>query len=180
MKEIKISPKAKEVLEAAKAAKVSAMNDQFVPSYALEKDHIYVIIDDMLIATPIITIIKGADNIEREVAFMEMHIADITDPENIQFKKISCGQIYNQFKVIETGKREFKLSNLRELAEGDLITPSLKMLVTALCAGDVKLTSTETLVCELFGTTIKDVTFFKGEFEKHDDIRAKFNEWLAK
>mgnify|MGYP001065602679 CR=1 FL=1 len=180
MKEIKISPKAKEVLEAAKAAKVSAMNDQFVPSYALENGHIYVILDDMLIATPRISKITGADGAIKEVPFMEMHIADITDPENIQFKKISCGQIYNQFKVIETGKREFKMSNLRELAEGDLITPSLKMLVTALCAGDVKLTATETVTCELFGADIKDITFFKGEFEKHDDIREKFNQWIAK
>lgn len=180
MKEVKFTDKVTAVLQAAIDAKVSAMNDQFVPSYSLLPGRTYVLLHDMFIVEPRKTVVTGADGVKKDVNFMEMYIADVTDPKNITFHKISCGQIYNQFKIIETQKREFKLMNLRDLAEGDVMTPSLKMLATALCIDDIKLTPDTTTLCEVFGAEAKDITFFKGVFEKNDAVRTAFTKWLAK
>lgn len=181
MKKIQLKPSIVAVLEAAKSANVSAMNDQFVPSYALEPNHTYVIIDDMLISEPRTTIIKGSGGVEKPVAFMECYIADITDPKAPEFKKISCGQLYNSLKVIETGKREFKIVNLRDLAEGELLTPSLVLLGQCLSQNDLKIVYKETVPCQMPVTNeLKDTHFFEGTLEKHDDIRAKFNAWKIK
>ena len=178
---VTLSAKSEEVLAAAAAAKVSAMNDQFVPSYSLEPGHKYIIIDDMLIVTPRTTKVKGADGVEKEVNFMEMYVADITDEKNPVFLRISCGQIYNQFKVLETGKREFKMLNLRDLAKGESTTPSLKMLVSALSINDIILTpEDEEVDCEIFGSDHKMITFFNGSHETNKEIRTQFNKWLAK
>ena len=181
MKNIQLKPSLAAVLEIAKNAKVSAMNDQFVPSYALEPGHTYVIIDDMLIPEPRVTSIEGSDGIKKSVAFMECYIADITNPDAPEFKKISCGQIYNSLKVVETGKREFKVVNLRELAEGDLLTPSLVLLGQCLSQNDLKIVYKETVPCQMPVTNeLKDAHFFEGTLEAHDDIRVKFNAWKTK
>ena len=181
MKNIQIKPNVLAVLEAAKLAKVSAMNDQFVPSYALEPGHTYIILDDMLIPEPRVTSIEGSDGVKKSVAFMECYIADITKPDEPEFKKISCGQIYNLLKVVETGKREFKVVNLRDLAEGELLTPSLVLLGQCLSQNDLKITYKETVPCEMPVTNeLKDVHFFEGTLEKHDNVRAKFNAWKVK
>ena len=181
MKNIQIKPNVLAVLEAAKLAKVSAMNDQFVPSYALEAGHTYVILDDMLIPEPRITSIEGSDGVKKSVAFMECYIADITKPDEPEFKKISCGQVYNLLKVVETGKREFKVINLRDLAEGELLTPSLVLLGQCLSQNDLKITYKETVPCEMPVTNeLKDVHFFEGTLEKHDKIRKQFNVWKIK
>ncbi len=166
------------VLDAAKLAKVSAMNDQFVPSYSLEPNHTYVLIDDMLISTPRVTSIEGSDGVKKSVSFMECYIADVTVPEDIKFHKISCGQLYNQFKIIETNERKFKTVNLRELGDGELLTPSLVLLGQALSKGDIKISYKDIVPCELPVTNeLKDVPFFEGTLETHDAIRAKFNAW---
>ena len=181
MKNIQIKPNVLAVLEAAKLAKVSAMNDQFVPSYALEPSHTYIILDDMLIPEPRVTSIEGSDGVKKSVAFMECYIADITKPDEPEFKKISCGQIYNLLKVVETGKREFKVVNLRDLAEGELLTPSLVLLGQCLSQNDLKITYKETVPCEMPVTNeLKDTHFFEGTLEKHDNIRAQFNAWKIK
>ena len=181
MKNIQIKENVLAVLEAAKSAKVSAMNDQFVPSYALEPGHTYIIIDDMLIPEPRITSIEGSDGVKKSVAFMESYIADITNPDAPEFKKISCGQIYNSLKVVETGKREFKVVNLRELADGELLTPSLVLLGRCLSQNDLKITYKETVPCEMPVTNeLKDTHFFEGTLKKHDAIRTKFNAWKIK
>ena len=181
MKNIQIKPNVLAVLEAAKLAKVSAMNDQFVPSYALEPGHTYIILDDMLIPEPRITSIEGSDGVKKSVAFMECYIADITKPDEPEFKKISCGQIYNSLKVVETGKREFKVVNLRELAEGELLTPSLVLLGQCLSQNDLKIVYKETVPCQMPVTNeLKDAHFFEGILEDHNDIRVKFNVWKTK
>lgn len=178
MKNIQLKPSIAAVLESAKNANVSAMNDQFVPSYALEPNHKYVILDDMLIIEPRTTIIKGAGGKERPIAFMETYIADITNPKAPEFKKISCGQIYNSLKVVETGKREFKVINLRELAEGDLLTPSLVLLGSCLSQDDLEIVYKETVPCEMPVTNeLKETHFFEGSLKTHDAIRKAFNEW---
>ena len=181
MKNIQLKPSIAAVLETAKNAKVSAMNDQFVPSYALEPGHSYIIIDDMLIPEPRITSIEGSDGVKKSVAFMECYIADITNPQSPEFKKISCGQIYNSLKVVETGKREFKVVNLRELAEGELLTPSLVLLGQCLSQNDLKIVYKETVPCQMPVTNeLKDAHFFEGILEDHNDIRVKFNVWKTK
>lgn len=181
MKQLQLKPVISNVLEAAKLASVSAMNDQFVPSYALEAHHIYALIPEMLIAEPRTTTIEGADGIKKAVSYMESYIADITNPDAPEFRKISCGQLYNNFKVIATGKREFKIFNLREVGEGELLTPSLVLLGRALSQRDLKITYKETVPCEMPVTNeLKDIHFFEGTLETQDIIRNKFNEWIKK
>ena len=178
MKNIQLKASIVAVLEAAKNANVSAMNDQFVPSYALEPNHTYVIIDDMLIVEPRTTIIKGSGGKERPIAFMECYIADITDPKEPEFKKISCGQLYNSLKVVETGKREFKVVNLRDLAEGELLTPSLVLLGNCLSQNDLEITYKETVPCEMPVTyELKETHFFEGALKTHKSVRQAFDKW---
>ena len=190
---IKLSPKASIILAAATEAKVSAMNAQFVPSYTLEPGKVYILNLDMLLTEPstaeikVINRITNAPEVDlttgfpkvNKVSFMETIIADITDPANITFHKISNGQLYNQFKIIETGKREFRLTNLRELANADVITPSLQCLVQALDQDkSMQITSTDLHECEIFGGGVKAMPFFEGELVATDPaIMKAFQAW---
>ena len=186
-----LSKTASEIIATAIAAKVSAANAQFVPSYKLEVDHTYVLALEMLNVKPSEAVIKlfnpdkspkiNPETNEQEkkiIPFMECTIADVTDENNIVFKTISNGQLYNIYKTVEN-ERMFRLENLVELGHGDKTTPSLELLVTALDQKrNLKIVSSETRSCEMFDKTIENVPFFTGSLVRiDDDIMEAFKAW---
>ena len=186
-----LSKTASEIIATAIAAKVSAANAQFVPSYKLEVGHTYVLALEMLNVKPSEAVIKlfnpdkspkiNPETNEQEqkiIPFMECTIADVTDENNIVFNTISNGQLYNIYKTVEN-ERMFKLENLVELGHGDKTTPSLELLVTALDQKrNLEIVSSETRSCEMFDKTIENVPFFTGSLVPiDDDIMKAFKAW---
>lgn len=186
-----LSKTASEIIATAIAAKVSAANAQFVPSYKLEVGHTYVLALEMLNVKPSEAVIKlfnpdkspkiNPETNEQEkkiIPFMECTIADVTDENNIVFKTISNGQLYNIYKTVEN-ERMFRLENLVELGHGDKTTPSLELLVTALDQKrNLEIVSSETRSCEMFDKTIENVPFFTGSLVPiDDDIMKAFKAW---
>lgn len=186
-----LSKTASEIIATAIAAKVSAANAQFVPSYKLEVGHTYVLALEMLNVKPSEAVIKlfnpdkspkiNPETNEQEqkiIPFMECTIADVTDENNIVFNTISNGQLYNIYKTVEN-QRMFKLENLVELGHGDKTTPSLELLVTALDQKrNLEIVSSETRSCEMFDKTIENVPFFTGSLVPiDDDIMKAFKAW---
>ncbi len=186
-----LSKTASEIIATAIAAKVSAANAQFVPSYKLEVGHTYVLALEMLNVKPSEAVIKlfnpdkspkiNPETNEQEqkiIPFMECTIADVTDENNIVFNTISNGQLYNIYKTVEN-QRMFKLENLVELGHGDKTTPSLELLVTALDQkSNLKIVSSETRSCEMFDKTIENVPFFTGSLVPIDnDMMKAFKAW---
>ena len=186
-----LSKTASEIIATAIAAKVSAANAQFVPSYKLEVGHTYVLALEMLNVKPSEAVIKlfnpdkspkiNPETNEQEqkiIPFMECTIADVTDENNIVFNTISNGQLYNIYKTVEN-QRMFKLENLVELGHGDKTTPSLELLVTALDQKrNLEIVSSETRSCEMFDKTIENVPFFTGSLVRiDDDIMEAFKAW---
>lgn len=186
-----LSKTASEIIATAIAAKVSAANAQFVPSYKLEVGHTYVLALEMLNVKPSEAVIKlfnpdkspkiNPETNEQEkkiIPFMECTIADVTDENNIVFKTISNGQLYNIYKTVEN-ERMFRLENLVELGHGDKTTPSLELLVTALDQKrNLEIVSSETRSCEMFDKTIENVPFFTGSLVRiDDDIMEAFKAW---
>lgn len=186
-----LSKTASEIIATAIAAKVSAANAQFVPSYKLEVGHTYVLALEMLNVKPSEAVIKlfnpdkspkiNPETNEQEkkiIPFMECTIADVTDENNIVFKTISNGQLYNIYKTVEN-ERMFRLENLVELGHGDKTTPSLELLVTALDQKrNLKIVSSETRSCEMFDKTIENVPFFTGSLVPiDDDVMKAFKAW---
>lgn len=186
-----LSKTASEIIATAIAAKVSAANAQFVPSYKLEVGHTYVLALEMLNVKPSEAVIKlfnpdkspkinpeTNEQEQRIIPFMECTIADVTDENNIVFNTISNGQLYNIYKTVEN-QRMFKLENLVELGHGDKTTPSLELLVTALDQKrNLEIVSSETRSCEMFDKTIENVPFFTGSLVPiDDDIMKAFKAW---
>lgn len=186
-----LSKTASEIIATAIAAKVSAANAQFVPSYKLEVGHTYVLALEMLNVKPSEAVIKlfnpdkspkiNPETNEQEkkiIPFMECTIADVTDENNIVFNTISNGQLYNIYKTVEN-ERMFRLENLVELGHGDKTTPSLELLVTALDQKrNLEIVSSETRSCEMFDKTIENVPFFTGSLVPiDDDIMKAFKAW---
>ncbi len=186
-----LSKTASEIIATAIAAKVSAANAQFVPSYKLEVGHTYVLALEMLNVKPSEAVIKlfnpdkspkinpeTNEQEQRIIPFMECTIADVTDENNIVFNTISNGQLYNIYKTVEN-QRMFKLENLVELGHGDKTTPSLELLVTALDQKrNLEIVSSETRSCEMFDKTIENVPFFTGSLVPIDgDIMKAFKAW---
>lgn len=186
-----LSKTASEIIATAIAAKVSAANAQFVPSYKLEVGHTYVLALEMLNVKPSEAVIKlfnpdkspkiNPETNEQEkkiIPFMECTIADVTDENNIVFNTISNGQLYNIYKTVEN-QRMFRLENLVELGHGDKTTPSLELLVTALDQKrNLKIVSSETRSCEMFDKTIENVPFFTGSLVPiDDDVMKAFKAW---
>lgn len=186
-----LSKTASEIIATAIAAKVSAANAQFVPSYKLEVGHTYVLALEMLNVKPSEAVIKlfnpdkspkiNPETNEQEqkiIPFMECTIADVTDENNIVFNTISNGQLYNIYKTVEN-ERMFRLENLVELGHGDKTTPSLELLVTALDQKrNLEIVSSETRSCEMFDKTIENVPFFTGSLVPIDnDIMKAFKAW---
>lgn len=186
-----LSKTASEIIATAIAAKVSAANAQFVPSYKLEVGHTYVLALEMLNVKPSEAVIKlfnpdkspkiNPETNEQEkkiIPFMECTIADVTDENNIVFKTISNGQLYNIYKTVEN-ERMFRLENLVELGHGDKTTPSLELLVTALDQKrNLEIVSSETRSCEMFDKTIENVPFFTGSLVPiDDDVMKAFKAW---
>ena len=186
-----LSKTASEIIATAIAAKVSAANAQFVPSYKLEVGHTYVLALEMLNVKPSEAVIKlfnpdkspkiNPETNEREqriIPFMECTIADVTDENNIVFNTISNGQLYNIYTTVEN-ERMFRLENLVELGHGDKTTPSLELLVTALDQKrNLEIVSSETRSCEMFDKTIENVPFFTGSLVPIDgDIMKAFKAW---
>ena len=186
-----LSKTASEIIATAIAAKVSAANAQFVPSYKLEVGHTYVLALEMLNVKPSEAVIKlfnpdkspkiNPETNEQEqkiIPFMECTIADVTDENNIVFNTISNGQLYNIYKTVEN-QRMFRLENLVELGHGDKTTPSLELLVTALDQKrNLEIVSSETRSCEMFDKTIENVPFFTGSLVPiDDDIMKAFKAW---
>lgn len=186
-----LSKTASEIIATAIAAKVSAANAQFVPSYKLEVGHTYVLALEMLNVKPSEAVIKlfnpdkspkinpeTNEQEQRIIPFMECTIADVTDENNIVFNTISNGQLYNIYKTVEN-ERMFRLENLVELGHGDKTTPSLELLVTALDQKrNLEIVSSETRSCEMFDKTIENVPFFTGSLVPiDDDIMKAFKAW---
>lgn len=186
-----LSKTASEIIATAIAAKVSAANAQFVPSYKLEVGHTYVLALEMLNVKPSEAVIKlfnpdkspkiNPETNEQEkkiIPFMECTIADVTDENNIVFNTISNGQLYNIYTTVEN-ERMFRLENLVELGHGDKTTPSLELLVTALDQKrNLEIVSSETRSCEMFDKTIENVPFFTGSLVPIDgDIMKAFKAW---
>lgn len=186
-----LSKTASEIIATAIAAKVSAANAQFVPSYKLEVGHTYVLALEMLNVKPSEAVIKlfnpdkspkinpeTNEQEQRIIPFMECTIADVTDENNIVFNTISNGQLYNIYKTVEN-QRMFRLENLVELGHGDKTTPSLELLVTALDQKrNLEIVSSETRSCEMFDRTIENVPFFTGSLVPiDDDIMKAFKAW---
>ena len=186
-----LSKTASQIIATAIAAKVSAANAQFVPSYKLEVGHTYVLALEMLNVKPSEAVIKlfnpdkspkiNPETNEREqriIPFMECTIADVTDENNIVFNTISNGQLYNIYTTVEN-ERMFRLENLVELGHGDKTTPSLELLVTALDQKrNLEIVSSETRSCEMFDKTIENVPFFTGSLVPIDnDIMKAFKAW---
>ena len=186
-----LSKTASEIIATAIAAKVSAANAQFVPSYKLEVGHTYVLALEMLNVKPSEAVIKlfnpdkspkinpeTNEQEQRIIPFMECTIADVTDENNIVFNTISNGQLYNIYKTVEN-QRMFRLENLVELGHGDKTTPSLELLVTALDQKrNLEIVSSETRSCEMFDKTIENVPFFTGSLVPIDnDIMKAFKAW---
>ncbi len=186
-----LSKTASEIIATAIAAKVSAANAQFVPSYKLEVGHTYVLALEMLNVKPSEAVIKlfnpdkspkinpeTNEQEQRIIPFMECTIADVTDENNIVFNTISNGQLYNIYKTVEN-QRMFRLENLVELGHGDKTTPSLELLVTALDQKrNLEIVSSETRSCEMFDKTIENVPFFTGSLVPiDDDIMKAFKAW---